>query len=1130
MRGLISLLLLFMASRTLAEPKIATPTRLTAGGSNQYMGVLSSDGKRLYYVSDRTATSELYEADLVRGSSRLLLDLDANVTWPRPSPDGSHILFISYQKDARGDACVLSLFDSSVKCLTDDTTSDVQAFWYPDGKAIGVVQRADLHGDFHLVKLHNGEKEVVLARNLSTPAISPAGDLIAFVMVDRAEQNVGVAFSMKVGQGIEFLNLLDGTLSSYRPELPGASGFPAFSTDGKWLYFTQYLNDTNNDGVIDGNDHGVLFRVAIDPGQKTPIGQPEQLTSTSMSCSYPAPTSNRLIATCSAGGSLDIYSLPLDGIIPSSWTTERLLEEVEVARDDRLRLLLLGRAEAMEAVTERRVEILRRMVLLHLKRHEFESAGFYMGLVQRLSTPGSWQDEWARAGLELVDHRKEESRLTRGALSDRFIALEEERLARILSQPFQTGIGIAMSSLVQSEVLDVLGRKAQAKEAFDRISLQDLQDQTVLLLAAERASRLLLEFNETGRLLEVYKTLSAHPALRVADRMWFAEAYVQLLTRGISRRESIARVETKLKEVEKGSDLALRLALERRLLELGQGDVDDVRKGVFDLYKSGKDLERRKALVLTTAKRAASADQEMLLYDFANTWVSFVRRDHPERKYAEDLYRFVVLERAYASAAKGNHSDARGSFYGVTLQCDDLEAHVGFIESRLAEGKDDVAETYAKRYESEDNPIRAFASAYLYAKAMAASGDLEERARLAQKALDSLAVAAEHHSMSAQIHHLHGFIAFQRYLDTGDTSAAMAAQTHYYIALDLARDNPRVRAPLLHALGLLQASVGNHTAALVHFEERARLPFTNPVSKLGLKLAQARSLFQLERDEAAAKTAEEALAIAEGDVSLSRFMPLVLDRTALYSMAAGRFDRALWLYDRLKSLLDGHGTLINRIKLEVQRGSAALGAGLPGVALSALDEAYRLLMDVTELPQMEPEFAARSPRPRLYDRNDYLALVAALKAHALRLENRLSEAHEAMSERVQLLKQRLERLDLDEDIIALASAYYHLAEYSYHRGDIEGAFKNIEQGRRLVHEFSKRTGTEVTDEGLRLLQAALELHLYKGIPLSRFNLDLIGEAEQIYNQLVRSANPRWDGERFLLGMYLSLLRVTEKTQ
>ena len=71
--------------------------------------------------------------------------------------------------------------------------------------------------------------------------------------------------------------------------LPGISAFPAVSDDGKYLYFSHCLNDTNGDNVIDGSDNAVVFRVPLEVLIAAKSGAsifPEQLTSVETSCSF----------------------------------------------------------------------------------------------------------------------------------------------------------------------------------------------------------------------------------------------------------------------------------------------------------------------------------------------------------------------------------------------------------------------------------------------------------------------------------------------------------------------------------------------------------------------------------------------------------------------------------------------------------------------------------------------------------------------------------------------------------------------------------------------------------------------------------------------------------------------------
>jgi hypothetical protein len=126
-------------------------------------------------------------------------------------------------------------------------------------------------------------------------------------------------------------------------DLPGLSAQPAFSPDGRFLYVTQFLDDTSRDGAIDGADNGVLFRVPWqgelpDAPERAAAAFPEQLTDGRRSCQYPAPAPGGLVATCARRDGLDVFTLPLEGEVPPAWTARRLWEEVDHAsrHEDRL--------------------------------------------------------------------------------------------------------------------------------------------------------------------------------------------------------------------------------------------------------------------------------------------------------------------------------------------------------------------------------------------------------------------------------------------------------------------------------------------------------------------------------------------------------------------------------------------------------------------------------------------------------------------------------------------------------------------------------------------------------------------------------------------------------------------------
>ena len=103
------------------------------------------------------------------------------------------------------------------------------------------------------------------------------------------------------------------------------------------------------------------------------------------------------------------------------------------------------------------------------------------------------------------------------------------------------------------------------------------------------------------------------------------------------------------------------------------------------------------------------------------SWASSLDKKQPERKYAEELYDDIVLDRAYGERRGGKLDESRGYFYGATVATDSLEAHVGFIEARILEGGADAQknldQVYEKRFARDpDSPVYAFVKAYRIAR------------------------------------------------------------------------------------------------------------------------------------------------------------------------------------------------------------------------------------------------------------------------------------------------------------------------------------------------------------------------------------------------------------------------------
>jgi tetratricopeptide (TPR) repeat protein len=379
-----------------------------------------------------------------------------------------------------------------------------------------------------------------------------------------------------------------------------------------------------------------------------------------------------------------------------------------------------------------------------------------------------------------------------------------------------------------------------------------------------------------------------------------------------------------------------------------------------------------------------------------------------------------------------------------------------------------------------------------------------------------------------QVHQLWGFVLQQRSRRLGSREDAVAANRQYLLALDLARGDQRLTATLLHRLGLLQASLGNHGMALRYLRQRDELPHVRPLEELGLRVATARSAWHVGDAALAKQQMLEASALIEKNPELASYSPLVIDRLGLALSAAGDSQAAAERYRQLDGLLakDSTSTPINRVKAQVGLAANALDSGEARVAIDSLKAAEQELSGSSEL----------DPRPSVvwrrsliddyqYSRLQYRALVAGLRAGADRALGDYPGALQATALRVELLEKRLKQSEVDEDRLDLAQAYHLLAKLHDRVGDTDAAVKAVERGLDLSDAYDRNTGSEVNDAGLALLRDYAELHLYRKVPKTTLRRDVKAELSRAYGVICKFRSPRWAEQRYLFKAYLTALNI-----
>ena len=249
------------------DDDLRLPERLTVGVADDLLGQLGPDGKTLYFVSNRNTTNQVFAQTMADGRARQLFDDGADVTWPRVSPDGSSLLYISFPRARLGAALrpelarrrrrAVASTTPRPRCRPSGLTRPHRARQPP----IDPGGPARPRGDGRLDALG----APLLDRNITSPAVSPDGRWLVYVPVarDRGERGAGVRRARRAAPRSDAARRPPSPPAPIVAPSPGQTGQPVFARDGRSLYVVQFFTDTNHDGAVDASDHGVLFRVPI---------------------------------------------------------------------------------------------------------------------------------------------------------------------------------------------------------------------------------------------------------------------------------------------------------------------------------------------------------------------------------------------------------------------------------------------------------------------------------------------------------------------------------------------------------------------------------------------------------------------------------------------------------------------------------------------------------------------------------------------------------------------------------------------------------------------------------------------------------------------------------------------------
>ncbi|HLB63355.1 MAG TPA: S9 family peptidase [Anaerolineales bacterium] len=202
--------------------------KLTDHGHKSAWQIFSPDGSRLYFVSKRGTFANLCVTTPAGDWPIALTRFEADVSDPRPSPDGKTIAFVLSPQDDldRSEICIVPSDGGEVRRLTGALRVwDLHPRWSLDGSGLAFISNRSGWRELYQLDTASGETIPLTAGRADVQSFSwgPDGKLIAYT-IDR--------------DGAGDLHLVNVDTRESRPlrSAEGWHAFPQWSPDGKCLF------------------------------------------------------------------------------------------------------------------------------------------------------------------------------------------------------------------------------------------------------------------------------------------------------------------------------------------------------------------------------------------------------------------------------------------------------------------------------------------------------------------------------------------------------------------------------------------------------------------------------------------------------------------------------------------------------------------------------------------------------------------------------------------------------------------------------------------------------------------------------------------------------------------------------
>jgi len=854
---------------------------MAASTEQQLMPTVSAQRGLIAYAAYAAGNLDIFVRHLSGGSARRLTTHPTDDSEPAFSPDGRYLAWVSQAEDVKGDIWLMTADGDDKRRLTGSETADRAPTFSADGHTIyfsaAVPGTTGLRID--AVDVESGARRTVV-EGAWDPAVSPDGRFLFYVSL--GPQGRPTLYARR---------LADSRVAA----LTDAAYLDAFPRAGRAgsrtvVVFCRYADDQNGDGVIDTADAASLWAVDFDENifvhGTPPAARP--LTAGETSELFPAVADHWIAYTASDQDNLDLFAVPISGIVRSEVPAEAVLTAARAEDRPALRRLALrflvatspGLADAAhyELARELAERGLLKPAIAQLRLIDVQGENSPIATVaqleaERLRTLEALGGDWVAKRPEdrdLLDHATRNLRkLGRQVTSDSPAAF---RMQSILA-----------------ELVLARGEVAQAAGMFEKVAAQG----GVPSEDGARALDHLQQIDERFGDIEASGRVAIELARRFASERFYAARSARRWTEAIGHDTMIparARLETIARENDElpGLAVAALSALAQAQVDAGYADrALETWRTIATRYGGERALHKQALVNLGDA--AAAMGDETAAIDAYERLVA-ESADQPElRARARRGISRIALAKAQEQERRGDWAGARGSYARLLANDQELTtAHRRYIalSARLGE-RDAVLAQYARQ--ARDDPRDKLARyGYGYALTFApgpplarAQGEIE-----ASLGLDPRFAAA---------HLTLGWIRQARertqpnrgWLEAAESSFASAREL-----LDPVADRELYAAAVLNQ-GNVLAGLGKTDAAFKAFLERELLQadFDEPITELLYRESFARVAFRQGELDVALDMAGRAQALASSLVGTPRKAATAALLAAI-NLEAARYDYA----------------------------------------------------------------------------------------------------------------------------------------------------------------------------------------------------------------------------------------------